>query len=55
MANIKSPVYLRLETMIDTLQMIRSQLDGKRIPKFEETFIERKKMEEEMAKKEKRR
>ena len=35
LANIKSPVYLKLETMIDTLQMIRTQLDGKRIPKFE--------------------
>ena len=50
LANIKSPVYLKLENMIQTLDMFRNNMDGKRIPKFEQAFKDRKKLEAEMRK-----
>ena len=40
--NLKSPVFVKLETMIETIAMFRQEMEGQRIPKFEETFIQRK-------------
>ena len=31
---LKSPVFVKLETMIETLHMFRAEMDGQRIPKF---------------------
>ena len=35
MANFKSPVFVKLEQMIEMVAMFRNEMDGKRIPKFE--------------------
>ena len=45
MENIKSPVHLRLEKMIDTLQTYREEYTGSRVPVFEQHFEKRKKKE----------
>ena len=45
MANFKSPVYVKLENMIETLNMFRNEMDGKRIPKYEKTYMMKKKKE----------
>ena len=50
LANIKSPVFLRLETMISTLDRFRSEMDGNRIPKYEMAFLEKKQKELEKQK-----
>ena len=47
MANIKSPVYLKLESMIETINFFRKEMDGNRIPKFEQLYREKKKKEKE--------
>ena len=47
MANLKSPVFLKLETMIETINMFRQEMDGNRVPKFELSFREKKKKEKE--------
>ena len=52
MANIKSPVFMRLETMISTLGRFREEMDGTRIPKWEQQWLERKATEDKKVKKE---
>ena len=47
MANIKSPVFLKLETMIETINMFRQEMVGNRVPKFELSFREKNKKEKE--------
>lgn len=42
-ANFKSPVYKKLENMIETLAMFRNEMDGNRVPKYEQTYLLRKK------------
>ena len=37
--NFKSPMFLKLETMISTLDKFRSEMDGSRVPKYEKHFI----------------
>ena len=44
---MKSPVYLKLETMIETIDFFRKEMDGNRIPKFEQSFREKQKKEKE--------
>ena len=39
----KTPIYKRLENMIDTLAKIRAEKDLERVPKFEQAFILRNK------------
>ena len=46
-ANIKSPVFLKLETMIETINMFRQEMDGNRVPKFEQNFREKRKKEKD--------
>ena len=46
MANIKSPVFLRLEAMISTLGRFREEMDGSRIPIWEQQWQERKAIED---------
>ena len=55
LANIKSPLYLRLEAMIGTVDQFRKEFDGERIPKYEIAFLAKKKKEEERLKREKKR
>ena len=47
LANIKSPVYLKLEAMIGTLDKFRSEMDGNRVPRFEVTYLKKKRKENE--------
>ena len=39
LANIKSPVFLRLEAMISTLGRFREEMDGSRIPVWEQQWL----------------
>jgi len=41
MANKASPLNAKLEAMILTLQMFRDEMDGSRVPKYEETFLKK--------------
>ena len=43
MANIKSPMYLRLQKMIETLGVYRSEMETQKLPRFEANYIARKK------------
>ena len=45
LANIKSPMFLKLESMIQTLDKFRTEMDGSRVPKFEVAFIEKRKQD----------
>ena len=47
LANMKSPVYLKLETMIETIDFFRKEMDGNRVPKFEQSYREKQKKEQE--------
>ena len=47
LANMKSPVYLKLETMIETIDFFRKEMDGNRVPKFEQSYREKQKKEKE--------
>ena len=44
LANIKSPIFLKLETMISALDKFRSEMDGNRVPKYEVAFLQKKKV-----------
>ena len=55
MANIKSPVFLRLEAMISTLGRFREEMDGSRIPKWEMQWLERKAIEDKKQMREQKR
>ena len=52
---MKSPMYLRLEAMIDHIDQFRKEFDGERIPKYEIAFLAKKKKEEERQKREQKR
>jgi len=45
--NFKSPMFLKLESMIHTLDKFRVEMDGSRVPKFEQHFIEKRRKERE--------
>lgn len=53
MANIKSPMYLRLQKMIETLGVYRSEMETQKLPRFEANYVARKKQEAEIRKREK--
>ena len=55
LANIKSPMFLRLEAMIETVDQFRKEFDGSRVPKYELAFLAKKKKEEERQKREQKR
>ena len=38
MDNFKSPMFLKLENMISTLDKFRTEMDGARVPKYEQHF-----------------
>ena len=42
MDNIKSPLFLKLANMIETLDNYRNNMEGQRIPNFQREFIMRK-------------
>ena len=44
---MKSPVYLKLETMIETIDFFRKEMDGNRIPKWEHSYREKQKKEKD--------
>ena len=48
MANIKSPTFLKLDSLINHLTHFRREFMGHRIPKFEQQYLMRK--EEQMQK-----
>lgn len=52
LANIKSPMFLRLEAMIQTVDQFRKEFDGTRVPKYEVAFLAKKKKEEERQRRE---
>lgn len=39
--NIKSPTFFRLLKMIQNIKVLREQFISDRIPKFEESFVQR--------------
>ena len=47
MENMKSPVWLRLESMIETLHNYRNNMEGQRIPFFKKAFVMRQRKEQE--------
>ncbi len=47
LANIKSPMFLRLESMINTLDKFRTEMDGSRVPKYEVAFLQKKKVKQD--------
>ena len=51
----KSPIYIRLEAMIDTLAKVRAEMKGSRVPAYEQNFIMRKKKEAAFMRKETKR
>lgn len=53
--DLKSSVFVKLETMIQTLQMFRHEMDGQRVPKFEEHFNKKQDAIEEKRIRDKRR
>lgn len=55
LANFKSPMFLKLESMIQTLDKFRHEMDGNRVPKYEQHFIEKRKREEEIKRQETKR
>ena len=52
LANIKSPMFLKLEAMIATLGEFRKEYDGDRVPKYEIAFLAKKAKEEERKRRE---
>lgn len=54
LANIKSPMYLKLQKMINTLGKFREEMDGSRVPKYEIAFLAKKKIEEKKKRKQDR-
>ena len=42
LANIKSPMFLKLEEMIQTVGMFKTEMIGTRVPKYEQRFIEKR-------------
>ena len=55
LANIKSPMFLRLEAMITTVDQFRKEFDGTRVPMYEVAFLAKKKKDEERLRREQRR
>ena len=51
MQNMKSPTWLKLEAMIQTLNMYRNEMAGKRIPKFKQKYMEMKQREKDSERK----
>ena len=49
---MKSPMFLKLENMIQTLSQFREEYDGTRVPKYEVAFLEKKKKDEERHRRE---
>ena len=45
LANIKSPMFMKLDAMIHTLDKFRGEMQGDRVPKFEAAFIEKRREE----------
>ena len=45
LANIKSPMFLKLQAMISTLEKFREEMDGSRVPKYEVAYIAKKKIQ----------
>ena len=45
MENLKSPVWLKLDSMIETLDNYRNNMSGQRVPNFQKQFIMRKRKE----------
>ena len=52
LANIKSPMFLKLESMIATLSQFRKEYDGERVPRYEVAFLAKKAKEEERKRRE---
>ena len=48
---MKSPTWLKLEAMIQTLNMYRNEMAGKRIPKFKQKYMEMKQREKDSERK----
>lgn len=52
---MKSPMFLRLENMINTLGQFRKEYDGDRVPKYEVAFLAKKAKDEERKRREQKR
>ena len=48
-------MFLRLETMITTVDQFRKEFDGTRVPMYEVSFLAKKKKEEERKRRESKR
>lgn len=44
-SDLKSPIYMKLEAMIETLAKVRADEEDRRVPYFEQAFIVRKRKE----------